>query len=50
MSKMVFFMGAVMIAAPASAGCAVPTPEAGVGFAALAMLGAGYAYLRKKGH
>lgn len=47
-SRILFAAAIAAIAGPAHAGFAAPTPEAGAGLAALAMLGAGYAWLRKR--
>lgn len=48
MDKAVFFLGALAVAVPASAGAALPSPEAGAGFASLALLAGVYAVLRKR--
>ncbi|MFN3468492.1 MAG: hypothetical protein ACK4Z7_02220 [Novosphingobium sp.] len=51
MNRIAFFAVAVAVpAAPALAGLpiGVPGPEAGVGLGALAALGAGYAWMRKR--
>lgn len=36
------------VATPAYAGAPVPTPEAGAGLAAMALMGAGYYYLKRR--
>lgn len=47
-TKFAFIAAAITIAAPAQAGSLAPTPEAGAGLAALALLGAGYAWMRRR--
>ncbi len=49
------FSGAVCAAAsaaagPAFAGTVVPTPEVGAGLAAMAVVGSGYLYLKRRIH
>ena len=46
--KMVLFAGVAAMASPAFAGSPVPSPEIGAGLAAMAVIGAGYAYLRRR--
>jgi hypothetical protein len=48
MERLAFLIGAGLLAAPAHAGAITPSPEAGAGMASLALLAAGYAYLRKR--
>lgn len=48
MDKVLFFIGAMMLATPAHAGAMVPSPEAGAGLASLALLAGAYAFMRKR--
>ncbi|MCP5395616.1 MAG: hypothetical protein H6918_02590 [Sphingomonadaceae bacterium] len=47
-TKLAFLLATGMIATPALAGSAAPTPEAGAGLVALALIGAGYGWMRKR--
>ena len=40
--------GLAAMATPAFAGATVPSPEIGAGLAAMVLIGAGYAYLRRR--
>ena len=46
--KFALFVGLAALATPALAGAIVPSPEIGAGLAAMALIGAGYAYLRRR--
>ena len=46
--KLALFAGLAAVATPAFAGTVVPSPEIGAGLAAMALIGAGYAYLRRR--
>lgn len=46
--KTALFAAFATMATPAFAGSAVPSPEIGAGIAAMALIGAGYAYLRRR--
>ena len=46
--KITLFASLAALAAPAFAGLSVPSPEIGAGLAAMAVIGAGYAYLRRR--
>lgn len=46
--KTALFAAFATVAAPAFAGTAVPSPEIGAGIGAMALIGAGYAYLRRR--
>lgn len=46
--KVSFVLIGAAIASPAYAGVAIPGPEEGMGIAALAALGAGYVFLKKR--
>ena len=43
-----FTAGICLGVAPAIAGIAVPAPEAGVGMGAMALVGTGYLYLKRR--
>jgi hypothetical protein len=43
-----FAAGICLGAAPAIAGIAVPAPEAGIGMGAMALVGTGYLYLKRR--
>jgi hypothetical protein len=40
--------GIFALAGPAIAGVAVPAPEAGIGLGAMALIGTGYLYLKRR--
>ena len=40
--------GIFALTGPAFAGVAVPAPEAGIGLGAIALIGAGYLYLKRR--
>ena len=42
------FASLAAVSAPAFAGLTVPSPEIGAGLAAMAVIGAGYAFLRRR--
>ncbi len=46
--KLALFASLSALAAPAFAGTVVPSPEIGAGLAAMAVIGAGYAFLRRR--
>ena len=46
--KTALFAAFAAIATPAFAGTVVPSPEIGAGIGAMALIGAGYAYLRRR--
>lgn len=46
--KIALFASLAAMATPAFAGAVVPSPEIGAGLAAMAVIGAGYAYLRRR--
>ena len=46
--KVALFAGFAALATPAFAGVPAPSPEIGAGLAAMAVIGAGYAYLRRR--
>ena len=46
--NLVLFASLAALATPAFAGVPVPSPEIGAGLAAMALIGAGYAYLRRR--
>jgi len=46
--KIALFASIAAIATPAFAGVPTPSPEIGAGIAAMAVIGAGYAYLRRR--
>lgn len=46
--KLALFASITAFASPAIAGAPVPSPEIGAGLAAMALIGAGYAFLRRR--
>jgi hypothetical protein len=46
--KMAMFASLAAMATPAFAGAVAPSPEIGAGLAAMTLIGAGYAYLRRR--
>ena len=46
--KLALFASVAAMATPAMAGTTVPSPEIGAGLAAMALVGVGYAYLRRR--
>lgn len=46
--KIVLITSLAAMATPAFAGTVVPSPEIGAGLAAMAVIGAGYAFLRRR--
>lgn len=46
--KMALFASLLSVATAAIAGSIVPSPEIGAGLGAMALIGAGYAYLRRR--
>ena len=47
-SKVILGLAIAATSTPAFAGVIVPTPEAGAGVASLALLGAAYAWMRRR--
>lgn len=47
-AKLFLFVASASIATPAFAGFPVPAEEAGMGLAAMLIIGSGYAYLRRR--
>ena len=46
--KLALFASIAAVSAPAFAGLPAPSPEIGAGIAAMAVIGAGYAFLRRR--
>jgi MYXO-CTERM domain-containing protein len=46
--KLALFAAIAAVATPAFAGTPAPSPEIGAGLAAMALVGAGYAFLRRR--
>ena len=46
--KVALFASFAALSTPALAGSVVPSPEIGAGLAAMAVIGAGYAFLRRR--
>ena len=46
--KIALFASLAALATPAFAGIVTPSPEIGAGIAAMTVIGAGYAYLRRR--
>ena len=46
--KLALFASIAALSGPALAGAPAPSPEIGAGIAAMALIGAGYAFLRRR--